>query len=471
MVSRLGSGGLTSSTAVKAGVDPCKRCLRKSTVQSVVVSRGEAFCGPCFNRFLTTKFRKQLGDDSYKPLYLKDKTPVETTAHVLVPVLVSAADTNGGICRIEAAVALIDILAELIRSQRAAHRGRQGLYLHVFEITKSDQDESTGSAVQTMLETKYTENEITEYKTSSIDSFFKQQTDNSSFWNTLQIDQYTHTAADSLPPPKTLDDLLAILPSKTSRADILTIMIDHLIRKTAHDFGCQSVFQPHTLTYLAERAMASVCKGRGIELGTSLNPIDTGKLANSNDTNGPLVEISPLADLYDTEIKSYMQLHDLQLPSVIADMTSSTSNTATKAMSMDQLLHNYFSDIDAAFPSVTTTIVRTIDKLATPFEVPDHPAYSSPTDAKELCKICGARRQEDALSWLHKISVMKLSNTDLPKNNNAPSSTLADQEQVEEYEGPSGLCYGCVVAFRNSAQPNIMWPRNTTEQVLSEFEL
>lgn len=444
MVSRLGATDPAAAT-VKAGVDPCKRCLRKSVVQSVTVSRGEAFCGPCFDKFLATKVRKQLGDESYKPLYLKDKTPVETTAHVLVPVLTCTA--KDGLNRVGAGLATLDMMCEVIRGHRKAHRGRQGMYLHVLEVAEEKEE---NSGVEEWLRQRYTEDEITEYKSVTLESFYESANLDSELWASVQIDQnMTTDEGTKLEQPKTLSELLAILPSKTSRADVLSIIIDQLVRASAKASGCQTVFQPHTLTFLAERAMASVCKGRGIELGTPIDP--------QSQPSTDLIEITPLADLYDTEIQSYLALHNLDLPPYFASLPQVSASTAAKAMSMDQLLHKYFADIDAAFPSVTTTVVRTVEKLARPFDLPG----ADNTDSS-VCRVCGARRQEDALSWLHKISVMQL-------DSDSSSGSTKQKEALEN--GPKDLCYACVVMFRNSASDRILWPRNKKEDVLSEYEL
>lgn len=40
-------------------------------------------------------------------------------------------------------------------------------------------------------------------------------------------------------------------------------------------------------------------------------------------------------------------------------------------MSLDSLIRSYFGEIDASFPSVAATVVRTIEKLADPRDVLD----------------------------------------------------------------------------------------------------
>lgn len=460
MVSRLG-GSQPATPTFTIGVDPCQRCIRKHTVPITAISRGEGFCTPCFERFLATKIKKKLGDDNYKPLYLKDKTPVETTAHVLIPVL--SCTLMEGLQRSRAGLMIIEFMAEVIRGHRKTHRGRQGMYLHVLEIGTTEEDRA--SDLDSLLKERYTESEISSYDFKSLDSFFNPEEDGK-LWTKLQIDTLRPETPE---PPRTLDELMSILPSKTSRADLQSIILSHVISAHAHQLGCQTIFQPSTLTFLAEQSMAAVCKGRGIELGTSLTPSIVGPSG--------LIEILPLADLYSTEIKSYLALRGLDLPAPLLDRANKISNSsATKALSMDQLLCNYFEDIDAAFPSVTTTVVRTIEKLATPFEVPGNAAYVSPSaDAEsassDRCRICNARRQKDALSWLHKISVMELDVT-TEKTNQVIS------------QGPQDLCYGCVVAFRNSGASHIMWPtaagipptsaaepRHKKEDILKEYEL
>lgn len=510
MVSKVGATS-TAPTGPTAGVDPCIRCHRKSPVPvSEAVSRGEAFCRPCFDRFLSTKFRKQLGDDSYKPLYLRDKTPVATTARVVVPIRSHWVAGS----KIEAGVALIDMLAELLRIHRKGHRGRQGFYINVLEIVDDSVPlpvPSEGEAkwsLSNWLKNHYTNNEIESFKQIKLSDYFQSASDG--LWEMIQIDKTnlaSSTTLECLPDntrPASLNELLNILPSKTSRADIITIITQQLIIDYAITIKSQSIFEPHTLTFMAEQSMALVCKGRGIELGTSILPsnysaeskitVGSGAAPETVDvilackansvkniyTASDIVTVRPLCDLYDTEIKTYLALHGLSVPAH-ALLPTVAPGTNTKALSMDQLLHNYFSDIDAAFPSVTTTVVRTIDKLASKFDFSDFEENFTTVKKNESieteitrdifngkkkvpCRICGTRREDDALSWIHKISVMELAEIDQPPVNSA------------DLDGPKDLCYGCITLFKNSSISSISWPTKVSrdhavEKLLCEYEL
>jgi cytoplasmic tRNA 2-thiolation protein 2 len=509
MVSKVGATPTTPAGPI-VGVDPCKRCHRKSPVPvSAAVSRGEAFCAPCFDRFLSTKFRKQLGDESYKPLYLRDKTPVAATARVVVPI--RSHWTAGS--KVEAGMALVDMLVELLRVHRRGHRGRQGFYINVLEIVDDSApvpvpaDGETKWSLGDWLKENYTDDEIESFKQIKLSDFFHSASDE--LWDTIQIDKINPESSSSVSPacsdnsarPRSLNELLNVLPSKTSRADIITIITQQLITDYAIATKSQSIFEPHTLTFMAEQSMALVCKGRGIELGTSILPfissadasaaaggaapetVDVILACKANAvkpvyTAADLVTLRPLCDLYDTEIKTYLALHDLQVPAH-ALLPTIAPGTNTKALSMDQLLHNYFSTIDAAFPSVTTTVVRTIDKLASKFDFSDFEhAGGAPVEAstgidaapaavgdkKVPCRICGTRREDDALSWIHKISVMTLSEIDQPVTTPA------------KLDGPQDLCYGCITLFKNSAVSEIAWPTELSrghlvEALLNEYEL
>ncbi|KAF5094367.1 hypothetical protein D0Z00_003572 [Geotrichum galactomycetum] len=519
MVSKVGTTP-TTPAGPTVGVDPCKRCHRKVPVPvSAAVSRGEAFCGPCFDRFLSTKFRKQLGDESYKPLYLRDKTPVATTARVVVPI--RSHWTAGS--KVEAGTALVDMLVELIRVHRRGHRGRQGLYINVLEIVDDSAPvpvPADGEAAWSLggwLQQQYTDDEIESFKQIKLSDFFRSASHE--LWDTIQIDKFDSASSlsvsaagsDGSARPTSLNELLSVLPSKTSRADIITIITQQLITDYAIATKSQSIFEPHTLTFMAEQSMALVCKGRGIELGTSIlpfmSPANAASAATAAAAGGgaapetvdvilackanavkpvytatDLVTLQPLCDLYDTEIKTYLALHDLKLPAH-ALLPTIAPGTNTKALSMDQLLHNYFSTIDAAFPSVTTTVVRTIDKLASKFDFSDFEragsdaaaagstsidaasAVAAAGDKKLPCRICGTRREDDALSWIHKISVMSLCEIDQP----TPVLPV-------KLDGPQDLCYGCITLFKNSAVSEVAWPSaasrgHSVEALLSEYEL
>lgn len=459
MVSRVGVPTNTGKVPI-AGQDPCKRCPKSlpEPRTSVTVTRTEPFCLPCFDRFISTKVRKQLGEDVYKPLYRRDKTVIETTAKILVPVYGA---------RVEAAGMVVRVLTELLEGHRKGHR-RVGFYLHVLRIVDDEQELKEDDWVQSWLLDKYG-SDIEKYERISINSYFDSPSPKE--LQTIQVELNSHVNSipglqpDLIETPSSFNEILNILPTNTSRSDITTIIINQLISKYAAANGCQSIFEPFTLTYLAERAIGLVCKGRGVELGTSLTPVD---LVTKSTKTGPLTEedivrIRPIADLYDNEIKSYLALHDLSVPEphitrLEEQYGSLGKNVNTKSMSMDLLLHRYFKDIDAAFPSVTATVVRTIDKLGSKFDLPEYSEI--PAESIRRCEICGTRCEDDALSWIHQISVMSLGQEE--KN--------IDEDNLD---GPKNLCYGCITTFKSSRKAEVVWPKrnNSTEEVLKEFEL
>ena len=98
--------------------------------------------------------------------------------------------------------------------------------------------------------------------------------------------QHQAASSDASARPTSLHELLNLLPSKTSRADIITIITQQLITDYAIATKSQSIFEPHTLTFMAEQSMALVCKGRGIELGTSILPFMSPASASAAATGG-----------------------------------------------------------------------------------------------------------------------------------------------------------------------------------------
>jgi len=157
-------------------------------------------------------------------------------------------------------------------------------------------------------------------------------------------------------------------------------------------------------------------------------------------TNIGIYSVRPLKDLSDTEVKAYLDiLHDLPLsPPTLATSEFTVPN------SIDEIMTNYITNLESAFPSIVATTGRTADKL----ELPDI-IHETAT-----CLTCGMpRRKDNVKDWLDNITVMQP----------APAEDFAERggqgEEAEDGRDVTGaVCYGCYTLFRGLRKDIRAWP-------------
>lgn len=470
------------------------RCKPTNPSSSVLVARGEPFCGPCFHRFLSTKFRKQTED--YKVAYTKSKVHIESRKHVIIPILsfpLAESTSDDGDNRkvlkdawpytvkdMGSSFALIDLVVDMIKEQKTIHRGKRGLYLHIVEITidtKSQTSPNHRSQVLELLEERYKGDEILSYSEFSL------------LTETLTLYSFEHLGThDSETPKKPLlqqkidtqiASTLLKLPTRSSRADALVLAIRNLIPKigeTLYSFSSSSEltsewkdlpkpwdvsqFVPETVEAVAQQILASMAKGR-------MNLIYSDMLAS--DSSRKLFQIWPLKDIRSTEIEQFLEREWPEASffisasdSIEAPKKVIVTAAAKKNMSIDSLIKSYFNEIEASFPSVATTVVRTTEKLADPGTVLDDPQIgellrrsngnvSNEIEKFTQCAVCGCQRNPNTLSWSHKITVNEAAavEEDEPLN---PESDSNMNSIPEKQHNPllDSLCYGCLVMLKDS---------------------
>lgn len=312
--------------------EKCKRCDN----EAVRVSRGEPFCKACFIKFIQFRQRKQM--ERFKVSYNEPRPPDQ---HVLLPVSLGPSS-----------MALLDMCVEMIRAQKAIHRGRQGFYLHVVHVM--DQEDSTIQERLEGLRERYPECEKIE---------------------AVKLPSNTETDVVQISRGKNVSGLENAMKqmNKTGREDSIGILRKELIERIAEKKGCQTTVYGHCQTRLAELVIAMTSKGRGSAMPHAIN--DGGYY--------------PLKDVLSSEVDIYNELQGTG--ELIVTRTKPPANV--KLQSIDDLVHQYFISVEKDFPSVVSTVVRTANKLA------------SQEEGEDNCAICGGLRGEDTLEWIKKITV------------------------------------------------------------------
>jgi len=427
---------------------PCQRC---KTEIAVLVSRKEKFCKGCFLRFIRGKQRKQMQDEKYKVKYGKNELNSQTQRVLLT--------LSCGV----SSLVLLDVMASLLKEQYDMHKGKQGFELVVLNINEYELrslDRNVKDALKQLVE-RFKPFNFT-YKILSLESYVLDQ----SLLEKIVLNGDFTAFSQSLNKDKkyTLSELLSLCPNKSSLEDLLTIIYDELILRTAYLESCETILYGHSMTRIANEIIALTVKGRGSSIYQTVSD-HTVKFRNKD-----FKIMFPLRDVLFAEIIAYSKLSELDIFTV--ESTKPVSKI-TKNMTIRDLTTNYFNQLDATgYASTASTVVKTGDKLGAPkFE-----------EESSICQVCGTEIHQDPKDWLRRITV----------NKSAPLETDEEKEYAEQYkkafslieEGTGGrqntpinICYGCTVTISGiKSESGFIWPIKNTEideerEILNEYIL
>jgi cytoplasmic tRNA 2-thiolation protein 2 len=202
-----------------------------------------------------------------------------------------------------------------------------------------------------------------------------------------------------------LSTLLQQLPSASSIADILSILRTRLVVKIAKTYSCEAVLFSDSTTKLAEKVLAETAKGRGFSL--------PWQVADGPSPFGMLFYY-PLRDILKKELIAHANLTDPPLSRLMDTRVFEKTQAppSAKNTTIDVLMKQYFEDVEEAYPSIVSNVVRTTGKLhATAFE-----------EGSERCKLCESPVEAEKMGI---------------------EGWGGYQEVESNKDGGSGLCYGC----------------------------
>lgn len=376
----------------------------------MIYVRKDAYCHECFILFAKSKYRRAI--DAFRLELEAGQKDVQMLLAL-----------SGGECSI--------VLVDLAYTSIVRTRGKYALpiVLHIDDSEYTGQSHTHVTLQIDLLKQKYPELTFIIRPMHDIDEYV--------------TESYIREERDKL----SLRNCIAALPSRTSQEDMLTLYKERLMIETAREYGCRAILFGNSATSLAAKTLALTAKGRGYAL-----PWETTdhSLAHSG-----IWSVRPLKGLLTKEIQTYSELLELNV------QPRRQRSALPQATSIDELTKQYFDNLEAQFPSLVATVVRTTNKLVEP--VP-------PNEALGKCTICGMTYKSDAKRWLSDITVSE-----------------ATPEHFEVDDGPShsadrhisSLCYGCTVALRG-AKVEHSWPllakavgsrENTAHKVVAQYEL
>ncbi|KAK9359752.1 hypothetical protein V1504DRAFT_476723 [Lipomyces starkeyi] len=406
----------------------CRRCKNNA---ATYISRKEQFCKDCFVRFLRGKQRKQMAD--YKVCYDPSTSTPQIPPKILLALSLS-----------ESSLSLLEMLVSLLHEQRTMHRGNSGFELFVVHVDQSNvYPYPSGMESASILESiRQTYNDTCTTICTPVDGFFADTKSLLHFiHNGSDIADYSFLADLTLDGKITVPDVLSNIRDRTSKLDILQTIREALVFNTAKQLQCTTIVWGDTMSRLAERTLSLTAKGRG-----SVIPY----LLSDGFRNG-IYNIYPLREVLRAEAEEYVKMLDI---SKYVSKPSIKAPNVLRMMTIDDLLANYFADIETGFPSIVSTVVRTAAKLT-----------DKVADARSICALCGLPCDDKCPErWLQDITV----------NQSAPSfDATSEQDDIgpEKDEPRPIICYGCLVATNGASFPWISTLRNSKEEVLDEYEL
>ncbi|KAK5167624.1 Cytoplasmic tRNA 2-thiolation protein 2 [Saxophila tyrrhenica] len=305
----------------------CRRC---QTNEPTITVRTEPLCNECFCRYVSTKVVKRM--ESFRVKY---SDPGKERV-LSLPLSFGACSTT-----------LLHILSEHMKGQ-VERTGRSGYQLHIVHV-----DDGSGPTSKALLEKVKERFPEHTYSILPVSEVLSLDGVSPLLQPPLSSDANGDTSSQTEP---SVLDLLATLPSATSRADTHRILLRRLITNFATNHNCESILWAHSTTRLAELTLAETAKGRG----ASLPWLVTDTASPSGPQN-----FYPMRELLTKEIIAFSSLTSPPLDDLILKAATKPA-VSTKNTSIDDLMRQYFESVERDYPSIVANVVRTTGKLKAP---------------------------------------------------------------------------------------------------------
>ncbi|KAH8653594.1 hypothetical protein BX600DRAFT_471228 [Xylariales sp. PMI_506] len=464
----------------------CTRCKQNTSAHDL---RTEKVCTDCFKSFITAKTIKRLEvqqRETAKSSAVGGKPPPPPPAEKPLRYLLALSPAS------LSSTCLLSILCDNIRRQRERGSGRVKFELVVCVVDTSlaagDGDEGSGGGgggASLLVEEYESQFPDTRFVRVPVELVLGLDTVD---WAALPGlappaeavveaeaeagGSTTAAATTTTSPTRQLRDLLERrLASQAARADVLRLLVRHVLVDTARREACDVLLTGSNTTTLAELTLSEAAKGRGHALPWLINDgvftlPKRGKRATTEtategageadaDGEDSSTTISipiyhPLRELFRKELALYAELtqtpaaastDDQQQQQTVATFLASFSGSAIAAanpltaavvshkdLSIDEVMTRYFSEVEINYPSVVANVVRTAGKLR-----------RSEAAAVDRCALCGTGLDEAGdKRWRGELGEP---GPDVPDADHG--SAEAGEGEAVGAAGRGRLCYGC----------------------------
>lgn len=161
-----------------------------------------------------------------------------------------------------------------------------------------------------------------------------------------------------------LDNLLASIPDKTGREDMITYLRSCLIQHHACAHGYTKIVKGVSASGMAIRVIADVAKGRGFSLPADIQLVD------ARQGPGSPVVLYPMKDLTDKELAYLCTFSGIKLPTPLCKSPVAADSKA----SINHLAKSFINSLQQNLPSAIFTVLGTTSHLQPfPWNAPPPP--------------------------------------------------------------------------------------------------
>lgn len=334
----------------------CKRC---NALEAALTVRSDPLCRDCFIKYVQTKVIKRM-----EAFRTRHAHPGQQRK-LLLPISFGASS-----------VTLLYILDKHLQAQ-ISRTGRTGFTLHVIHLFDLPSTNGEGTEKFDLIKERFPSHE---YSTISLDELYSKQRAEA---NENSDPDHSNLSINGC-PVKSLENLLAAIPSATPRSDVLSILQTRLAVKFAKESSCEGILWGDSTTKLAETVLAETAKGRGFSLPWHVT---------DGDSPYGIPFFYPMRNVLKKEILSHVDLVEPSLRPLISAgaFVPTQAPPSGKNTTIDVLMQQYFESVEENYPSVVSNVVRTTGKL--------HAAVSENARYCRLCKLPIAEDQLGIDGW------------------------------------------------------------------------
>lgn len=194
-------------------------------------------------------------------------------------------------------------------------------------------------------------------------------------WDVRSIDWSALPAAEGADAVERLRHLFDNLPTVTARADVLRLLVRHLLLHVAIQRSYSALLLGNSTTSLAALTLSEVANGRGFSVPWQINDglftvytydqaLPTDEVASVNGMGKIEFPIYyPFREVFRNEIAQYIELEPSLTDLIPPPSSTGSSVVSYKDLSIEEVMQRYFDGVQESYSGIVANVVRTAGKL------------------------------------------------------------------------------------------------------------